>query len=179
MKKILLVISTIALLVSLALSVNAHPGRTDGDGGHTDRSTGEYHYHHGYSAHDHYDIDGDGDLDCPYNFMDKTDRGSGSSDRINHGSSDRTSKGISSPTRKDTEDAASIQESHTITFFEFIKAMLSLILPAICIWIASSYLLSFIFFIFFEKSNGCTVSLILGGVISLISYVWLIIASLT
>lgn len=31
----------------------AHPGRTDADGGHYDRSTGEYHYHHGYPAHQH------------------------------------------------------------------------------------------------------------------------------
>lgn len=31
----------------------AHSGRTDGNGGHYNRSTGEYHYHHGYSAHQH------------------------------------------------------------------------------------------------------------------------------
>ena len=78
MKKILLIISILAVVVSLALCVNAHPGKTDGAGGHTDRSTGEYHYHHGYSAHNHYDMDGDGNLDCPYNFKDKTDHSSGS-----------------------------------------------------------------------------------------------------
>ena len=48
----------------------AHPGRTDGRGGHTNNSTGEYHYHHGYPEHDHYDMDGDGIIDCPYNFHD-------------------------------------------------------------------------------------------------------------
>ena len=32
------------------LIVNAHPGRTDSNGGHYDRSTGEYHYHDGESA---------------------------------------------------------------------------------------------------------------------------------
>jgi hypothetical protein len=37
----------------LCLSVSAHPGRTDGKGGHTNHSTGEYHYHHGMSAHQH------------------------------------------------------------------------------------------------------------------------------
>jgi hypothetical protein len=37
----------------------AHPGKTDKNGGHTDKSTGEYHYHHGYEAHQH-----DGDV-CP------------------------------------------------------------------------------------------------------------------
>ena len=30
-----------------------HSGRTDANGGHYDRSTGEYHYHHGYPAHQH------------------------------------------------------------------------------------------------------------------------------
>ena len=57
----------------MPLSANAHSGKTDSSGGHTNHSTGEYHYHHGYSAHDHYDMDGDGDRDCPYDFDDKTD----------------------------------------------------------------------------------------------------------
>jgi hypothetical protein len=38
---------------SLAVIVFAHPGKTDGDGGHYNHDTGEYHYHHGYSAHQH------------------------------------------------------------------------------------------------------------------------------
>jgi len=59
----------------LSFHVFAHSGRTDGNGGHTDSDTGEYHYHHGYPAHDHYDIDDDGDLDCPYDFDDKTSNG--------------------------------------------------------------------------------------------------------
>lgn len=50
----------------------AHPGGTDGAGGHRNRSTGEYHYHHGYSAHQH--IDGE----CPYDFDDRTGLNSGS-----------------------------------------------------------------------------------------------------
>lgn len=39
--------------VVLTLPVAAHSGRTDGNGGHYNTSTGEYHYHHGYSAHQH------------------------------------------------------------------------------------------------------------------------------
>ena len=62
--------------LSLSVVVLAHPGRTDSSGGHTGNSTGEYHYHHGYSAHQHSDLDGDGDLDCPYNFVDKSDSSS-------------------------------------------------------------------------------------------------------
>lgn len=78
MKKRLFVILLIVLLVAFTVpTVNAHPGRTDSKGGHTNHSTGEYHYHHGYSAHNHYDMDGDGSVDCPYDFDDKTDHDGG------------------------------------------------------------------------------------------------------
>ena len=52
------------LLISLTISVFAHPGSLDENGGHYDRSTGEYHYHHGYSAHQHENGE------CPYDFKD-------------------------------------------------------------------------------------------------------------
>ena len=55
------------LLISLTISVFAHPGSLDENGGHYDRSTGEYHYHHGYSAHQH--TNGQ----CPYDFKDNVD----------------------------------------------------------------------------------------------------------
>lgn len=70
-----------ALLCALTLSVFAHPGGTDANGGHTDQSTGEYHYHHGYPAH--YHTGGR----CPYNFDDKTGQNSGSPSN-NSGSSE-------------------------------------------------------------------------------------------
>jgi hypothetical protein len=66
-------LAIILLFLSLPIVVEAHKGRTDSSGGHTDHSTGKYHYHHGYSAHSHYDMDSDGDADCPYSFKDKTD----------------------------------------------------------------------------------------------------------
>lgn len=78
-KRAILFITALVLLFSVSISSYAHPGRTDGNGGHTDRSTGEYHYHHGYPAHQHYDIDGDGTIDCPYLFKDKTGSNSGGS----------------------------------------------------------------------------------------------------
>ncbi len=67
MKKI---IPLFTLLIILAFSsmVYAHPGRTDENGGHYDRSTGEYHYHHGYPAHQHENGV------CPYAFDDNTRR---------------------------------------------------------------------------------------------------------
>jgi hypothetical protein len=68
-------------MVLMAISVYAHSGGTDGNGGHYDHSTGDYHYHHGYSAHEHYDIDGDGKKDCPYTFdYDSINNGEGDAD---------------------------------------------------------------------------------------------------
>lgn len=78
MKKILSLIFISTLLFMLP-SASAHPGRTDSRGGHTDKSTGEYHYHHGYPEHQHYNMDGDGKIDCPYDFKDKTGSSSGTS----------------------------------------------------------------------------------------------------
>lgn len=64
----LFIVLSLLLMLLLPGTALAHSGRTDGNGGHYDHSTGEYHYHHGYSAHDHYDMDGDGDIDCPYTY---------------------------------------------------------------------------------------------------------------
>ncbi len=64
-------------LSCLVLTASAHAGKTDENGGHYDRETGEYHYHHGYPAHQHYDMDHDGDIDCPYDFDDQTGANSG------------------------------------------------------------------------------------------------------
>lgn len=67
------IVVMVAVLCSFAV---LHSGRTDGNGGHYNRSTGEYHYHHGYSAHYHYDMNGDGIADCPYSFKDNTSNNS-------------------------------------------------------------------------------------------------------
>ena len=62
------------LLVALVtITVFAHPGRTDSQGGHTNHSTGQYHFHHGYPEHQH-----TGGV-CPYDYDDKTGQSSGSS----------------------------------------------------------------------------------------------------
>lgn len=67
MKKILSFILIILMICPLTL---AHPGRTDGKGGHYNRSTGEYHYHHGYPPHDH-----ENGI-CPYDYDDNTNSNS-------------------------------------------------------------------------------------------------------
>ena len=50
------------LCTIICLPSSAHSGRTDSRGGHTNRSTGEYHYHHGYPEHQH--TNGV----CPYDY---------------------------------------------------------------------------------------------------------------
>ena len=82
-RRIFIAALIILILCTLSSSALAHSGRTDSNGGHYNRSTGEYHYHHGYSAHDHWDMDGDGDLDCPYKFDDQTNHNSGSNSSSN------------------------------------------------------------------------------------------------
>lgn len=47
-----LVLGAVCMLAG-CLTAAAHSGRTDKNGGHYDRSTGDYHYHHGYPAHQH------------------------------------------------------------------------------------------------------------------------------
>ena len=71
MKKLISLMLVLLLLILFAFTALAHPGRTDSNGGHYNRSTGEYHYHHGYSAHQH------PNGECPYDFDDKTGSNSG------------------------------------------------------------------------------------------------------
>ena len=67
MRRIVILLFNFILTMSFLSTVAyAHPGRTDGNGGHFDRDSGEYHYHHGYPAHSH--TNGE----CPYDFDDKT-----------------------------------------------------------------------------------------------------------
>lgn len=64
MKKIICLMF-VALIISFSLITTfAHGGRTDDNGGHYVRDTGEYHYHHGYPAHQH--TNGE----CPYDYKD-------------------------------------------------------------------------------------------------------------
>lgn len=82
----------IILFVLFPLVSFAHPGHTDSKGGHTDRSTGEYHYHHGYPAHQH--INGV----CPYDLDDRTGENSGTTGGTAGGTTGSTSKRTTSTT---------------------------------------------------------------------------------
>ena len=83
LRRIALIIVSFCLLISVAI---AHPGNTDSQGGHTDKSSGEYHYHHGYPAH--YHTNGV----CPYDFDDKTGWNSGQSSSKNQENKDNTNE---------------------------------------------------------------------------------------
>jgi hypothetical protein len=75
MKKIFALSFSVIFIFALVVICFAHPGGTDGSGGHYDRNTGEYHYHHGYPEHQHEDGE------CPYNYRDNTNHSSKSSIR--------------------------------------------------------------------------------------------------
>ena len=62
----LALVLTVVCMLAGCLMVDAHSGRTDAQGGHYDRSTGEYHCHHGYPAHQH------PNGVCPYEDIDKS-----------------------------------------------------------------------------------------------------------
>lgn len=120
MKKRLLTL--LLCLFFLCPSALAHGGKTDANGGHYDRSTGEYHYHHGYPAHQHYDMDGDGIIDCPYDFDDQTNHSShgGSSSRSNSGSSyDVQSTPRPSPQKSDDSKAKHISTGEIVVLAIF------------------------------------------------------------
>lgn len=84
MKKTFILIVAIVSCALLSFSVLAHSGRTDSNGGHNS-STG-YHYHHGYPAHQH--TNGE----CPYDFDDKTNRGSSQTKSTSSGSKSKNNK---------------------------------------------------------------------------------------
>lgn len=93
-----------------AINVSAHPGKTDGNGGHTNSNTGEYHYHHGYEAHFH--IDGQ----CPFEFDDKTGQSSGNPSPNGSGGPssnwETTSKDIKAKQETSKADASNITQSN-------------------------------------------------------------------
>ena len=109
--KLLFILSAVLMVIAL------HRGRTDGNGGHYDHSTGEYHYHHGEGPHQHYDMDGDGKIDCPYEFKDKTDHS-------NNSSNNHTGNHAVSNNKKTKED---------ISFWDIVKAILTIIFSLLII----------------------------------------------
>ena len=66
MKRFFTLVCLVLCAFTLAVISFAHPGDTDGGGGHYNHDTGEYHYHHGYHEHQH------PDGICPYSYGDTT-----------------------------------------------------------------------------------------------------------
>lgn len=97
-------------IACIPMSSYAHSGRTDGNGGHIDHSTGEYHYHHGYPAHQHWDMNNDGKLDCPYLFDNKTNRNSGNSNSSTSKNTATSSTVPKTESKKDTDDSKPLHE---------------------------------------------------------------------
>ena len=160
--KLFRVIMLIIFINLFANTVSAHPGKTDGSGGHRNSSTGEYHYHHGYSAHSHQDIDKDGVLDCPYDFDDKTD----------HYTSNNNSRSSNSKTVPSNENSSNSKTSKPkVTFWNILFSVLEYVIEAIAIGFMTSYVLSWILLPLLGDEKGCA-----GSFISfcIISTMWLI-----
>lgn len=133
MKRISVLLITILLLL-LTVPAYAHPGRTDANGGHYNRSTGEYHYHHGYAEHQH-----PGGV-CPYAFDDRTGYNSGTSsgssdnDTASGGSDSGKSSGSSGSgsttpsVRRGDSSAGNAANSWVDTLISWIKNIAAVIL---------------------------------------------------
>lgn len=117
---LLLLVSIISLL-----GVFAHSGRTDGNGGHWDRSAGEYHYHHGYGEHDH------PNGICPYTKEEAPEKPKKKTSSSSSYSSSSSKKALEeevaslfdSPEEQETEDGKKIN-----TFTYIVLALLALLL---------------------------------------------------
>lgn len=188
MRKIIIALSIVVVCISLVIVVAAHQGRTDGRGGHTNHSTGEYHYHHGYPEHDHYDMDGDGDIDCPYTFDDKTNHDSqvGNNDKIyldieipTFPELDFTIPSIPyvppiDNTNNNLKSNVKDESSKGISFVDILEAVFVCLFPAIAIGATAAYLLSLIFIAIWGDEKGCSISFIPFIAVSIIAYIWLI-----
>lgn len=78
-------IFTLCFILFFTISY-AHPGKTDNNGGHYDKSIGEYHYHHGYPAHTMCGIN------CPYNNIDATNHNSSNSSNTSNYKKSKTAE---------------------------------------------------------------------------------------
>ena len=115
MKHISVLLITILLLL-LTVPAYAHPGKTDANGGHYNRSTGEYHYHHGKPEHQH-----PGGV-CPYDFEDTTGHNSGTS-------SGSSGSGSTTPSvRRGDSSAGNAANSWVDTLISWIKNIAAVIL---------------------------------------------------
>lgn len=115
MRKFVRSLVLVPLLALVCLSVVfAHPGKTDADGGHYNRSTGEYHYHHGYPEHQH------PNGECPYDFDDQTG--------INSGSPSTGSSSNLPPVRR---SYSSEKSANTSSESDVMATLVSIVVPAL------------------------------------------------
>lgn len=138
--------------VVLCTVVCAHSGGTDSQGGHYNRSTGQYHYHHGYPAHQH-----TGGV-CPYNFDDKTGQSSGTKGGGTQSSGKKAETNDSYADSKSTTETKKVQEKLTwwqiallAPLFLYLAALI--LFPVLCAiaafaWSCLSWIWDFIASIF-------------------------------
>lgn len=125
----------IVLIILLPTIVFAHKGRTDSNGGHYDRSTGEYHYHHGYGPHQH--PNGICPYDYPSNYTSTSVNNNDSSTYNNNTITNNTVKSIvddlytGKPTdynKSNQSTTTSVTTQKNTNLFSFISEHFNLIL---------------------------------------------------
>lgn len=130
----------VLIIFSLSVSAYAHPGRLDSNGGHYDRSTGEYHYHDGASSGSGSGSNSDSE-DYTYSvFLGPTDNySSGSSSGSSSSSSGTGNSSYSSDsttteatTVADTEEAQ--EESIIISLIENLFVLIYFLPPTLILF---------------------------------------------
>lgn len=122
MKKLSFIVVLFFLIISCSTTLYAHPGGTDSNGGHYNRSTGEYHYHHGYSAHQH-----PGGV-CPY------DAGSNDSDDSKSNSiSSNVSKQENSISKNSSSNSSNVPDISFYEDFSTGMVILVFVITTICL----------------------------------------------
>lgn len=175
------VLVALLLLISLPVISNAHPGRTDSKGGHTDHSTGEYHYHHGYSEHDHTDTNGDGILECPYDNKDKTstnssnnssnnsyNKNSGNYSSNNNNSNKNNTYTTKPPTGSTTKDTNNKKEETKKDSSDILGCLVIASIGSFIITIILGRIISELV----SEKSGCFVVITIFVVVFILIYIW-------
>lgn len=148
-KKLLyFLITVIICTIPLSIISFAHSGKTDSNGGHYDRGTGEYHYHHGYPAHQH------PNGECPYDFENRE------TPNYNGDSSYDTDDTDDVKITKNTEITNPIENTDDEKSNNILKNIGTLILKLICLAIYSIPISALISTIIYEliRLTGTDVS---------------------
>lgn len=129
----------LVVCISCICTAFAHPGRTDANGGHWNRSTGTYHYHTGeYAGNDSSSSDSDYENSYDYGYEEGYEKGyeygydeghcEGHNEGYDEGYADGYDKGCEDGYKKRIEDAASENEKELEFWGVFILVIIGVVM---------------------------------------------------